>query len=216
MLVIIIGAGAGISQSVAELFGQKGFKIALISRSEEKLNTQVATLTAAGVDAVYALGDAGDEASLTHAIEGIILHYGEPDLILYNAFTFNMKPIASETWETVKAQLDVNVGGAFHVLKMFVPKFKARNSGKIFITGGGLALQPMMRILALGIGKAAMRNMVLAVAQEARNTTVHIATLTVSGFVKPEDPKNSPKLIAEQYWRLYEQQPGQYETEVVY
>ncbi len=36
-LVIIIGAGPGISYGVAEKFGKAGYRIALIARNEEKL-----------------------------------------------------------------------------------------------------------------------------------------------------------------------------------
>ena len=203
MLVTIIGAGSGISHAVAELFGQKGYKIALISRSEDKLKTQVEQLTASGIDASYTIGDAGNEASLTSALDQIAEAHGPSDLVLYNAYYYNLK-------------LDVNAGGVFHLLKHLLPQYKERNSGKIFITGGGLALQPMPRGLALGIGKAALRNMVQSVALDLKRTNIHLATLTIAGFVKPEDPKHNPKSIAEQYWRLYEQQPGEYETEVIY
>ena len=216
MLVTIIGAGAGISHAVAELFGQKGFKIALISRSEDKLKTQVEQLTASGIDASYVIGDAGSEASLISALDQIAEAHGPSDLVLYNAYYYNLKPLATETWEGVKEQLDVNAGGVFHLLKHLLPQYKERNSGKIFVTGGGLALQPMPRGLALGIGKAALRNMVQSVALDLKRTNIHLATLTIAGFVKPEDPKHNPKSIAEQYWRLYEQQPGEYETEVIY
>jgi NADP-dependent 3-hydroxy acid dehydrogenase YdfG len=216
MLVTIIGAGAGISHAVAELFGQKGFKIVLVARSEDKLKAQVEQLTTLGIDASCVIGDAGSESSLIKALDQIAEAHGPSDLVLYNAYYDNLKPLAAETWEGVKEQLDVNAGGVFHLLKHLLPQYKERNSGKIFITGGGLALQPMPRGLALGIGKAALRNMVQSVALDLRRTNIHLATLTVAGFVKPEDPKHNPKAIAEQYWRLYEQQPGEYETEVIY
>ena len=216
MLATIIGAGAGISHAVAELFGQKGFKIALISRTEEKLKAQVEILRSSGIDAFYVVGDARNESSLIAAIEQITLEHGDADLVVYNPYTYNIKPLSRETWESVKEQLDVNAGGAFLVLKHLLPRYKEKNTGKIFFTGGGLGVQPMPRALALGIGKAALRNMILAVAQETRGSNVHLATITISGFVKPDDPKHNPKAIAEQYWRLYEQQPDAYETEVVY
>jgi NADP-dependent 3-hydroxy acid dehydrogenase YdfG len=216
MLITIIGAGAGISRAVAEIFGQKGFKIAVISRSEEKLKKMVHELNGMGIKSTYAIADAGDEVSLTEALDSIHEAQGLSDIILYNAFAYNMKPLATETWESVKHQLDVNAGGAFHVLKSMLPKFKERNSGKLFFTGGGLGIQPMPRTLALGIGKAALRNMIQAVVPETRGTNVHIAMVTVCGFVKPDDPKYNPRSIAEQYWKLHEQQSGSYETEVMY
>ena len=36
-IIVIIGAGSGIAQGVAEKFGLQGFSVALVSRRKEKL-----------------------------------------------------------------------------------------------------------------------------------------------------------------------------------
>ena len=59
-LITIIGAGPGISQGIAEKFGNQGFKVALIARTESKLIEQVKQLENIGISATYAVADVAD------------------------------------------------------------------------------------------------------------------------------------------------------------
>ncbi len=216
MNLIIIGAGKGISQATAKIFGTQGFKVGLISRSQDKLNTLSAELSVLGVECAVATGDAGDAASLNGAIDQIIHLHGSPDVVLFNAFSFRSKGISDESWEDIVKSLHVNAGGAFHVLKRFLPEFQSRGYGKLFFTGGVLATAPMPRFLALGIGKAAMRNLVLAAAKTVSGTDVHVATLTVAGMVREGDNHYAPLSIAAQIMALFKQKSSEYQAEVVY
>jgi len=215
----IIGAGPGISYSVAQKFGKQGFKVALISRNEEKLKQQVSMLAGLGIEAMYAVGDVANETSLKLALTQIKNSYGQAKMILYNAAAIdllNLKDIMELNWSTIRNELDVNVGGAFVVGKEILPYFLKENNGKIFFTGGGLALQGDPQWASISIGKAALRNLVQSFVRKAENTNVHVAQLTVCGFVNPTDKKYSPQAIAEQFWKLYNQKPGEFENEIIY
>ncbi len=216
MNLIIIGAGKGISQATAKIFGAQGFRVGLISRSEEKLNSLADELAALGVDTAVSAADVAHAGALEAAVEQIISLHGTPDVVLFNAYTYRAKAIQDETWDAIKQQMDINAGGAFHVLKKFLPLFLSRGQGKLFFTGGGLALKPMPRMLGLSMGKAAMRNLVLAASSVASGSNVHVATITVNGIVREGDARYTPHAIAELYWSLYQQQRGEYQPEIVY
>ncbi len=216
MQITIIGAGAGISNAVARLFGGQGFSVGLIARNEEKLTVEAAALNALGVRAAYAVGDAGDGTSLRAALDKIAGELGPADIVLYNAYTRAFKGIEKETWAGVQEQMNVNAGGAFHLLQYLLPNMKAANAGKLFFTGGGLSLAPQPNLIGLGMGKAALRNLVHGVAGGLKNSNVHLATVTVCGYVNEKDPKYNPNAIAAEFWKLYQQQPGGFETEIVY
>lgn len=215
-LITIIGAGPGISHSVARLFGKKGYTVALIARTEDKLKSQVESLAAEGIAAHYAVANVGDEASLKGALLSLRDAHGHADMILYNAAAVSVKDVLEQDWATIKEQFDVNVGGAFHLAKLVLPFCLKQNAGKLFFTGGGFALQGDPQWTSLSIGKAGLRNLVQALAKRVEGSQVHVAQLTVCGYVNPQDEKYSPDKIAEQYWRLFSQQPGEYETEVIY
>lgn len=110
----------------------------------------------------------------------------------------------------------MNAGGAFHLLKTVVPFGLKQDKGKLFFTGGGFALGGDPQWTSLSVGKAALRNLIQAFVKRTEGTGVHIAQLTVCGYVNPEDEKYSPAKIAEQYMKLFEQKPGEFEHEIIY
>lgn len=215
-LFTIIGAGAGISHGVAEKFGKEGFSVALIARTENKLQEQVKQLEQQGIPASYAVADVSDNDSLKNALLSIKEKEGHADVILYNAAAVSIKDILEQDWETIKSQMDINVGGFFNLMKMVLPYCLSENKVKLFVTGGGLAFQGDPQWTSLSIGKAALRNLVQAFQKRVEGTNIHIAQLTVSGYVNPHDEKYNPASIAEQYWKLYLQKPGEFESEIIY
>ena len=216
MHIIIIGAGPGISQGVARKFGKEGFTVALVARKEDKLKKQVAELEDEGIRAIYAVADVSDEDSLKKALGELTGRLGHAEMILYNAAASQMKDILDMDWGSLKKDLDTSVGGCFNLLKAVLPWCLKENKGKLFITGGGLALSGNPQLTSLSVGKAALRNLVQAFQKGVAGTNVHIAQVTVCGFVNPEDPKYNPNAIAEQYWTLYQQGPGERQEEVIY
>jgi len=215
-LITIIGAGLGISMGVAEKFGNQGFKVALIARNETKLQELVQQLSQKGISATYAVADVAKADSLKDALLSIRDKEGHAEVILYNAAAVSVKDILEQDWETIKSQMDVNVGGFFHLMKMVLPYCLKENKGKLFVTGGGFALGGDDQWTSLSVGKAALRNLVQAIQKKVNGTNVHIAQVTVCGYVSPTDPKYTPPAIAEQYWRLYEQTTGNFDNEIIY
>lgn len=215
MKILIFGAGPGLSKSVAHLFGQKGFTVSLIARNEDKLKHDIKELEAADIKADYKVADVGDEKSWSAVLDNLTSSENLPDVIVYNAFSFS-KGIEDETWDSIKKQFDVNVGGAFNLLKAVLPVVQKRGKGKLFFTGGVLGVNPHPDYVGLSMGKAAMRNLVQAAAKKVEGTNIHIATLTVCGFISGADAKYAPDLIAGEYWKLYNQKRGDFEVEVVY
>ncbi len=215
-LITIIGAGPGISYGVAEKFGKEGFTVALIARSENKLQEQVKKLEQQGISAFYTVADVSDTESLKNALSSIKETKGHAEVILYNAAAVSVKDILEQDWETIKIQMDINVGGFFNLMKLVLPYCLKENKGKLFITGGGFAFQGDPQWTSLSIGKAALRNLVQAFQKRVEGTNIHISQLTVSGYVNDDDKKYNPGSIAEQYWKLYLQKPGEFESEIIY
>lgn len=215
-VVVIIGAGPGISHAIAQKFGNKGFKIWLIARTGSKLEEMSSQLLAKGIDNATFQADAGKELALKQALQTIIQTDGLPELIVYNASATSVIDILDQKWEVIKSLMDVNVGGCFHTIQYMLPGFLSQNRGKIFVTNGGSALNGDIQWAALSMGKAALRNMVQAFQKKIAGSHVHIAQVTVCGYVKADDPKFNPTSIAEIYWNLYLQKPEHFEQEVIY
>src|SRR5215212_4169993 len=113
MNILIFGAGPGLSRSVAYLFGEKEFTVSLVARNEDKLKQEIKELEAANIKADYSVADVGDEKSMNTILVNLKSSESLPDVILYNAFSLS-KGIEDETWDSLRKQLDVHVGGAFN------------------------------------------------------------------------------------------------------
>ena len=215
-LVIIIGVGPGISYGVARRFGKEGYRIGLIARREDRLASFAEQLKSEGIEAEYATADVTDPDAIAKALKQLNAASGQADMILYNPSGFSKKEILEQDWDTIKGAIDISAGGFFHLMKLVLPSYLERNEGRLFATGGGTALQGDANMAALSVGKAAMRNLVQAFQQRVKGTNIHIAQVTVQGYVQPTDPKYNPDAIAELFWKLYNQPQGQFQDEILY
>ncbi|TLS36170.1 SDR family oxidoreductase [Pseudalkalibacillus caeni] len=199
-ILLIVGAGPGISLKTARKFGKEGFKVALISRSMESLQKYENELENDGIEAKGFPGDVSSVESLKTAIETVIKTYGKIDVLLYNAASGKPgKPtILSE--DQLVEDFKVSVIGALTSIKEVVPYME---NGTILLTGGGLALYPYADYSSLAIGKAGLRNLAYSLHQELSPKGIYVGTLTIKGFVK-EGTYFSSENIAESFYHMYE------------
>lgn len=214
-LIAIVGAGPGIAQAVARLFGQEGYAIALISRSTDKLKVLQSELFDAGYRAHIFAADAADKKSLKAAFKKIEDQIGEVSVLLYNAARLKKLNIMEESPENIADDLKVNLGGALTSVEAVFTPMKVKDKGTLLFTGGGLALQPYPDYGSLSIGKAAIRSYVQQLSHELRFTDIKVGTVTIRGFVSPEDKKYNPELIAQEFWKLHTQK-GKDQVEIIY
>jgi NADP-dependent 3-hydroxy acid dehydrogenase YdfG len=78
--VLIVGAGSGLSASLAKLCAAEGMKVALAARDIEKLRP-LAEQTGAGLHRC----DASDAAAVSALFAKLDDDSGAPDLVVYNA-----------------------------------------------------------------------------------------------------------------------------------
>ncbi len=211
----IVGMGPGVSMSVAKKFAQEGFTIAMIARSEEKLKNFQGELQQSGFESHPYTADAGDFESLTEAFKQIQSDLGDTEVLVYNAAVLKPGKPSVITADVMVEDFKVNVAGALHSAQRVLPAMKTKNAGMIFFTGGGLALEPYPMFASLAVGKAGIRNLTYSLAAELANTNIHVATVTISGMVKA-GTKFDPDAIVQEYWRLFAQEKGSFETEMIF
>lgn len=202
-LIVIIGAGPGIAQGVAEKFGKNGFSVALISRRKEKLEKLTAELKQKGIDAHDFAADAGDAESMKDAFNQIWEKWNDIDVVHYNVAKIKMVNIANETADGLTRDFKVNVAGVLTMLNLVLSDMEKKGEGTILLTGGGFAIQPDPQFGSLAIGKAALRNLANSLHIALKPKNIFVGTVTVCGFVKPDAEKHNPSNIADQFWKLY-------------
>ncbi len=213
--VIIIGAGSGISRSVAELLGRAGHSIGLVSRDPTSLHKLKTDLhQRVDVDVHARAADASDPEQLQSAIAELVAQGGPCAGLIYNAAAMVPGGALDLDVETARKHFDVNVIGALVAAKAVAPAMIEAGHGTILFTGGGLALEPFPEWTSLALGKSALRSLALSLYKELAPVGVHVAVIAVCGIIEPGGPFD-PNLVAKEYVRLIEKPGGVEDREVI-
>jgi short-subunit dehydrogenase len=204
---IIAGMGRGISYAVARRFASEGFAIGMIARDGSLLR-QIETEIAGSRGCT---ADTGDEKGLRAAVREL----GPAEVLVYNASAGHAGPATTLDIEDAVRDFRVCALGAVAAVQEVVPHMRSQRRGTILLTGGGLALKPASDLASLSMGKSALRSLAFSLAGELEPSGIHVATVTVCGFVQ-SGGRFDPGKIAEVYWALHRQEPDQFEREVIY
>jgi NAD(P)-dependent dehydrogenase (short-subunit alcohol dehydrogenase family) len=200
---------------VARRFARAGYRIALLARRADALSRYAVEIQATGADARGFPADAGDFGSLEGALRAVDDQMGAPEVLVYNAAAFRQGPPTTIRPEDLVADFKVSVAGALVCARHVAERMRAEKKGTILFTGGGLALNPFHNVASLAIGKAGIRSLALTLAAELEPDGIHVATVTICGFVKP-GTHFDPDAIAEVYFALHEEPRASWQREVVF
>lgn len=209
---VVVGVGPGVGMGVARRFASAGYTLALVARNADKLAGYADEI---GNGARGFAADAGEADSLRRAFAHIRDTLGAPEVLVYNTgVNVPGKPTTVDP-EAFVTNFRVNVAGALVAAQAVVPAMREVGSGTILLTGGGLALAPYVDYASLAVGKAGIRSLAYTLHDELAPDGIHVATVTIAGFVQP-GTFFDPDKIAETYWALHTQPPGSWDKEIVY
>ncbi|MBP1300393.1 MULTISPECIES: SDR family oxidoreductase [unclassified Curtobacterium] len=214
--IAIIGAGPGLGLAIARTFGHEGFSVALVSRTQEKLDRLAAQLGEEGITAAGFAADVTDRPSLTAALGAATEHFGSVDVLEYSPADTTGGALApadvrSTTPDNVQPQIEYSLYGGMSAVEAVLPAMRAAGAGTIIVTTGAGSVRPAPMFGNVTVGGAALRNWALnlGAALDADDTGVHVAHVAIGVWVtdsKPADhhvPSLSPSEIAPRYWDLH-------------
>ncbi len=213
-VAIIAGAGPGVGLAVARRFAREGFSLGLIARREAPLREASAGL---GVPVAVAAADLAEPGAAARAIGAITAALGPATVLVYNAAGVTPGPAMAMEEAGFARDLALSVTGAFAAARAVHPAMRAAGGGTMLFTGGGLALAPAngAGVASLTAGKSGLRGLVHALAGELAGEGIHVATVTIAGFVVPGTGFD-PELIAERYWAVHQEKRGAWTVEAVF
>lgn len=213
---IVVGAGPGIGQACALAFAREGYNAALIARRPERLVAQTTELAwTTGREARAYAADAADAEALRAALRQAQLDLGPAKVLVYNVADVQRSRPTGLDIEQLVREFRANVAGALACVQALAPEMRVRGGGSLLFTGGGIADHPSTDFASLSLGKAALRNLTHTLAQELGMHGIHVATVTVHGFVQP-GTHFDPHLIAQSFIKLHRQPRGRFDIELVY
>lgn len=130
-VAIVTGASSGLGADAAGAYAEYGASVALLARRKDKLDHVVKEIEDKGGKALAVQCDVSDEQSIKSAVEEVMSHFGQIDILLNNAGVAtggSVENISVEAWDKV---MDINVKGIFLMSKYVVPHMRERKYGKI-------------------------------------------------------------------------------------
>jgi NAD(P)-dependent dehydrogenase (short-subunit alcohol dehydrogenase family) len=215
---LIVGAGRGLSASLARLFAGEGMRVALAARDAGKL----APLCAETGAQAFAC-DAVDPNQVTRmfaAVEGAI---GAPEVVVYNASARARGPVAELVPAEVERAIMVSAFGGFLVAREAVARMLPKAHGAVLFTGASASVKGYPLSAAFAMGKFALRGLAQSMARELAPQGIHVAHFVIDGAIRnpgrvePADKPDSmldPDAIAATYLDVLRQSRSAWTWEV--
>jgi len=206
---LIVGAGSGLSASLARLFAREGLKLAIAARSPDKL----AALSRETKAATFAC-DAGDQAQVEKLFKDVEGQVGAPDVVVYNPSARARGPLVDLVPAEVQKALMVSAYGGFLVAQQAVRRMLPKGKGAVLFTGASASVKGYPLSAPFAMGKFALRGLAQSMARELAPQGIHVAHFVIDGGIRsaarteaPDKPDSmlDPDAIAENYLHVLRQ-----------
>lgn len=183
-LIVVVGAGPGVSGSVARRFADDGYDVGLIGADQAVLDELAADLEQGGATVGHACVDITDDAAARDAVRRMGEHTGRIDVLHFNPSAFREKGPLELTVPELLEDVTLGVGGLLSTLQAARP-FMGRG-GRVTATGSMAADQPWNQAASLGVQKAALRNLVHSIDATLKDDGIRAVSITVRGTLGRE------------------------------
>jgi NAD(P)-dependent dehydrogenase (short-subunit alcohol dehydrogenase family) len=200
---LIVGAGPGLSTSLARQLTARGVKVALAARNIDKLN-ELAGETGARTFAT----DAAQPASVAALFDDAAAAIGDPEVVVYNASGRLRGPLTELDPVAVEQAIAISAYGGFLVSQQAAKRMIPHGHGAILFTGATASIKGYAQSAAFAMGKFALRGLAQSAARELGPKGIHVAHFIIDGAIRSrmrqEDPAKpdatlDPDAIAQSY-----------------
>lgn len=217
-IALIVGAGSGLSASLARALNGEGYGIALAARSVDKLDSLCGELDAAAF--ACDASKPADVAALFGKVDGLA---PDLDVVVFNPSYRTRGPIAELDPGEVEKALMISAFGGFLVGQQAAKRMAPRGAGAILFTGASAGIKGYPQSAPFAMGKFALRGLAQSMARELAPKGIHVAHFVIDGGIRsasrPPDPARpdamlDPDAIAQSYVAVLNQPRSAWSWEI--
>jgi len=217
--VLIVGAGLGLSSSLAKCCADQGMKVALAARTLDKLEA-----VAGETNAELYRCDASSANDVAELFAGLDASIGTPELVIYNPSARVHGPVQKLDPMQVHHALNITCYGAFLVAQQAAQRMLIQGRGSIFFTGATAGVKGFANSSIFAMGKFGLRGLAQSLARELHPKNIHIGHFVIDGGIRashrPErhddgsDRMLDPDAIAKSYLQFHRQHRSTWAWEI--
>lgn len=208
-VVIITGGTSGIGKASAEVFGERGCKIVITGRNEEKLKNTEAYLIQKGIEVLAVQADVSKKVDNYKVVDQAVERFGGIDVLINNA-GISMRALFEEMDVAVLEKvMDINFYGTVYATKAALPHIlKSKGSivgvssiagyrglpGRTGYSASKFAMQGFLEALRTEIMKKGVN--VLIACPGFTSSNIRNAALAKDGSSQGESPLNEGKIMS--------------------
>jgi NAD(P)-dependent dehydrogenase (short-subunit alcohol dehydrogenase family) len=206
---LVVGAGAGLSASLARALANDGIKVALAARTTNDLDALVKDIGGRAFTC-----DASKRGEVEKLFADLDASLGAPDIVIYNASFRTRGPFVELDPLDVEKSLAVTAYGGFLVAQQAARRMLPKKHGAILLTGASAGVKGYPQSAPFAMGKFALRGLAQSMARELSPQGIHVAHVVIDGGIKSarraeaaDNPDSllDPDAIAESYMHLIHQ-----------
>jgi NAD(P)-dependent dehydrogenase (short-subunit alcohol dehydrogenase family) len=206
---LIVGAGSGLSASLARALAREGYRVGLAARSIEDLAPLVQQTGARAFAC-----DAAQRTQVEKLFVDVEAALGAPDIVIYNASARARGPLVELDPAEVEKAIAVSAFGGFLVAQQAARRMLLKRHGAIVFTGASASVKGYAQSAPFAMGKFALRGLAQSMARELAPQGIHVAHVVIDGGIKsarraePADAPASlldPDAIASTYLQIIHQ-----------
>ncbi len=214
-VILIVGAGPGVSGSVARRFAREGFAVGLLGRDQEPLEQLARELGEDGVSVRTAAVDIvadrdGARVALTSLAQDL---GGGVDVLHFNPSAFRQADPLHLSVADLLEDVALGVGALLTSVQAVRPYLGS--GARVTATGSMAADQPWHEAASLGVQKAGLRNLMRSLDATLQPDGIRAVSVTVRGTLSKEGAF-TPARVAEAIYRASQQEESSWSDEVSY
>lgn len=182
--IIITGASSGIGLATARLLARHGAKLALVSRSKEKLETLSRELP----NSIAIVADMTKIAEIKRMVQRTHENFGRVDILINNAGQGYDAPVEKTDVNTFHYIFDLDVIGPLVAMQQVIPLMRMQGGGTIINISSGTALMYLPNMSAYSAAKKALASISLTAREELKTDNISVSVvypyITLTDFEK--------------------------------
>lgn len=166
---LVTGASAGIGLATCRMLLERGYRVGMVGRSPERLESAAEVLRAQGADAsriVPLAGDVGDPEQASAVVDHCLASFGRVDALINNAGAAPLVPIAETDIGLLRDTFAVNAFGPMLLVAKLWPTFIEQGSACVVNVSSASTADPFPGFLAYGGAKSALESLTRSIVNE--------------------------------------------------